>query len=53
MIFDWDDFRSLAEELRERETEAARRTAISRVYYAVYWKARIFFGSRRIHFSVL
>ena len=42
MIFNWDDFRELAEELRERETEAAKRTAISRVYYAVYWKARIF-----------
>jgi uncharacterized protein (UPF0332 family) len=41
MIFDWNDFRQLAEELREREDEASRRTAISRVYYAVYWKARI------------
>lgn len=42
MIFDWSDFRKLAEELRGREDEAARRTAISRVYYSVYWKARIF-----------
>ncbi len=42
MIFDWNDYRQLAEELRERETEAARRTAISRVYYAVYWNARMF-----------
>ncbi len=42
MIFDWNDFRKLAEELREREDEAAQRTAVSRVYYAVYWKARIF-----------
>lgn len=40
MIFDWNDFYALAEDLRERETEAARRTAISRVYYAIYWKAR-------------
>lgn len=42
MIFNWDDYRQIAEELRERETEAAKRTAISRIYYAVYWKARIF-----------
>jgi uncharacterized protein (UPF0332 family) len=41
MIFDWDDFRKLAEELRERETEATKRTAISRLYYAIYWRARI------------
>jgi uncharacterized protein (UPF0332 family) len=40
MIFDWDKYAELAEELRQREDEAARRTAISRVYYAVYWKAR-------------
>ena len=41
-MFDWNDFRTLAEELRGRETEAAKRTAISRVYYAVYWRARNF-----------
>lgn len=40
MIFDWNDFRKLAEELRQRETEAAKRTAISRLYYAIYWRAR-------------
>ena len=32
MIFDWNDFRVLAEELREREDEAAKRTAIGRLY---------------------
>jgi uncharacterized protein (UPF0332 family) len=42
MIFDWDEFRKLANELRERDTEASQRTAVSRVYYAVYWKARMF-----------
>jgi uncharacterized protein (UPF0332 family) len=42
MIFDWHDFYRLAEDLRELETEAARRTAISRLYYAIYWRARIF-----------
>jgi len=40
MSFDWDDFRKLAEELREHETEAAKRMAISRLYYSIYWKAR-------------
>ena len=40
MIFDWNDFRVLAEELREREDEAAKRTAIGRLYYAIYWRAR-------------
>ncbi len=40
MIFDWNDFRKLAEELRQKETEAAKRTAISRLYYALYWRAR-------------
>lgn len=40
MSFDWDEFRRLAEELRQRNDEAAQRTAVSRIYYAVYWKAR-------------
>ena len=41
-MFDWNDFKILAEELRGQENEAAKRTAISRVYYAVYWRARNF-----------
>lgn len=40
MSFDWNKFRELAEELRQRDDEAAQRTAISRIYYAVYWRAR-------------
>ncbi len=44
-MFDWNDFRILAEELRQSKTEAVKRTAISRVYYAVYWKARNFLES--------
>lgn len=40
MIFDWNDFGKIAGELRQREDEAALRTAISRIYYAVYWRAR-------------
>jgi uncharacterized protein (UPF0332 family) len=45
MSFDWNEFSTLAEELRLRETEAAKRTAISRVYYAIYWRARNFLES--------
>ncbi len=41
-MFDWNDFKILAEELRGQENEAAKRTAISRVYYSVYWQARNF-----------
>ena len=44
-MFDWNDFKTLADELRQRNDEAARRTAISRVYYAVYWRARNFLES--------
>ena len=54
-MFDWNDFKTLAEELRQRNDEAAQRTAISRVYYAVYhrakfiWKAKAFsFGSLKV-----
>lgn len=42
MSFDWNEFRSLAENLRESEMEAARRTAISRIYYTVYYRAKIY-----------
>jgi uncharacterized protein (UPF0332 family) len=45
MSFDWNKFRELAEELRRRDDEAAQRTSISRVYYAVYWKARLLLES--------
>jgi hypothetical protein len=36
MAFDWRQFHAFAEELAPRPDEAARRTAISRAYYAVY-----------------
>lgn len=42
MAFDWDKYKDLAEELRQRDNEAAKRSAISRLYYSVYWKARLF-----------
>ncbi len=41
MSFDWNKFYPLAEELRQRADEASKRTAISRFYYAIYWRARI------------
>ncbi len=50
MIFDWDKFRELAESLRESETESARRTAISRVYYAVYHRAKTHLESEGFQF---
>jgi len=40
MPFDWSDYARLAEELRAREDEASLRTAISRLYYSVYHRAR-------------
>lgn len=42
MSFVWSEFQKLAEELRQRDEEAAKRTAVSRIYYAVYHKARIY-----------
>ncbi len=44
-MFDWNDFKTLAEELRQREDEAAKRTAIGRTYYATYWRARNYLES--------
>ena len=40
-MFDWDEFKILAEKLKDEKDEASQRTAISRLYYAIYWKARI------------
>jgi len=40
MPFDWNTYKDLAEELRLRNDEASKRSAISRLYYSVYWKAR-------------
>ena len=38
--FDWANFLRLAEELAERDDDAAKRSAVSRAYYAVYCLAR-------------
>ena len=40
-MFDWNEFKILAEKLKDERDEASQRTAISRLYYAIYWKARI------------
>lgn len=44
-MFDGNDFKTLADELRENDSEARLRTAISRIYYSVYWRSRIFLES--------
>ncbi|MBA3601654.1 MAG: hypothetical protein H0W45_10595 [Acidobacteria bacterium] len=50
MIFDWDKYRELAKDLRQSETEAARRTAISRIYYAVYHRAKTYLENEGFQF---
>ena len=50
MIFDWDKFRELAEKLRQDETEAAKRTAVSRIYYAVYHRAKTYLENEGFQF---
>ncbi len=40
MAFDWKDYLSLAEELSLRSEESARRSAVSRAYYAAFCSAR-------------
>lgn len=42
MPFDWDKYKELAEELRLKDDEAAKRSAISRLYYSIYHKAKNF-----------
>lgn len=43
-----EDFLSLARELASRDDEASLRTAISRVYYALFHNARLILRSRHI-----
>ena len=40
MPFDWNEYYDLAKQLAKESGEAQRRSAISRAYYAAYWKAR-------------
>lgn len=50
MSFDWNEFRELAEKLRQGENEAAKRTAISRIYYAVYHRAKNYLENEGFQF---
>lgn len=40
MEFDWADYKILAEHLRKQSGEAAKRSAISRIYYCVFHQAQ-------------
>jgi uncharacterized protein (UPF0332 family) len=42
MSFGWQDLQKLAEKLKEDEDEASKRAAVSRIYYAAFWRARDF-----------
>ena len=52
MPFDWNTYKDLAEVLRLGDSEAAKRSAISRLYYAVYWKARLLLEKENPDFYV-
>ncbi len=41
MSFDWNKYEELADKLKQEKDEASKRTAISRLYYAIYHKAKI------------
>jgi uncharacterized protein (UPF0332 family) len=40
MSFDWNDYYTLAEDLRTSTLESCLRSSISRIYYSVYCQAR-------------
>ncbi len=42
MAFDWEEYLILANTLRVNVDEASKRSAISRAYYSVYNRARLF-----------
>lgn len=42
MPFDWNTYKELADRLRQEEDESAKRSAISRLYYSIYHKAKNF-----------
>ncbi len=42
MPFDWKTYQDLAEELRLRDDEASKRSAISRLYYSVFHQSKNF-----------
>jgi len=47
-VFDWEDYLSLARRLATESDEAARRSTISRAYYAVYHAASDYVRSRTL-----
>ncbi len=50
MPFDWNTYKDLAEELRLRDDEASKRSAISRLYYSLYHKVKKFLESEGENF---
>lgn len=42
MSFGWQNLQELAEKLGQNEDEASKRAAVSRIYYAAFWRARDF-----------
>ena len=42
MSFGWQNLQKLAEKLKQETDEASKRAAISRIYYAAFWRARDF-----------
>ncbi len=42
MTFEWVNFQRIADELADKDDEAAIRSAISRYYYAVFCSARLY-----------
>jgi hypothetical protein len=52
MSFDWNQYLTIAAELAKRGDECSSRVAVSRAYYAAYWKARKYVeddGYRKSH----
>ncbi|HZS45376.1 MAG TPA: hypothetical protein VFC63_09765 [Blastocatellia bacterium] len=48
MPFDWSDYISLAEQLKNQSSEACQRSAISRLYYGIFCSARNFLETNEL-----
>ncbi len=53
MSFDWAEYYALAKRLRQENSEAAHRSAISRAYYAVFCQARDYLKGQGVVLSTL
>jgi uncharacterized protein (UPF0332 family) len=51
MAFGWEDYLSLANDLKDQHNEAALRSAVSRAYYAAFNIAKDFLGKNGIVIS--